>query len=127
MDFRKFYIPTVMAGLALLTSANEAQAQTTSDLTGTWSCGGSTVGNVIRQVGSQIWEVTDSPVSTTTFYGNVLNGFINATWADLPKTGYLNYGYISGKVVSPNRITVTYTFASPSLIGQTASNTCTRR
>ncbi|MEH1875097.1 hypothetical protein [Nostoc sp.] len=26
MDFRKFYIPTVMAGLALLTSANQALA-----------------------------------------------------------------------------------------------------
>ena len=121
MDFRKFYIPSVMAGLAILTSANQAQAQTTSDLTGAWSsCG------VIRQVGSQIWQVADNPGSTTTFYGTVLNGIINATWADIPKTGYLNYGYVSGKVVSPNTITVTYTYASPGLLGVTASNTCTR-
>ncbi|MEH2386329.1 MAG: hypothetical protein V7K14_11230 [Nostoc sp.] len=54
MDFRKFYIPTVMTGLAILTSANQAQAQTTSDLSGTWYCGSTRAPNYIRQVGSEL-------------------------------------------------------------------------
>ncbi len=124
MDFRKFYIPTVMAGLALLTCANQAQAQTTSDLTGTWYCGSTRAPNYIRQVGSELWDLNDGGYQyTNTFYGTVLNGFINATWADLPKAGYTNYGYISGKVVSATQITLTSTFASS---GYVASETCTR-
>ncbi|MEH1904967.1 MAG: hypothetical protein V7L04_27100 [Nostoc sp.] len=123
MDFRKFYIPTVIAGLALLTSANQAQAQTTSDLTGTWYCGGSTP-LYIRQVGSELWGLTDGGYSVTnTFYGTVLNGFINGTWADLPKAGWTNYGYVSGKVVSSTQITRTDTFASS---GYVSSYTCNR-
>ncbi|MDF5737070.1 MULTISPECIES: hypothetical protein [unclassified Nostoc] len=113
MDFRKFYIPTVIAGLALLTSANQAQAQTTSNLTGTWYCGGSSSPSYIRQVGSELWELSDAGYQvTSTFNGTVLNGYINGTWADLPKASYTNYGYVSGKVVSATQITLTYTFAS---------------
>ncbi|MHC5722811.1 MAG: hypothetical protein ACYTXY_01400 [Nostoc sp.] len=96
MDFRKFYIPTVMAGLALLTSANQAQAQTTSDLTGTWVCGVNNTPNYIRQAGSELWDLNDDgSVFTNIFNGTVLNGFINATWDDLPKAGNRNYGYVS--------------------------------
>jgi len=122
MDFRKFYIPTVIAGLALLTSGNQAQAQTTSDLTGTWHCG--TTPEYIRQVGSELWGLDDDgSVVTNTFYGTVFNGFINATWADLPKASHTNYGYISGKVVSATQIILTYTFPSS---GQVGSINCTR-
>ncbi|MBN3893816.1 MAG: hypothetical protein HWQ41_00460 [Nostoc sp. NOS(2021)] len=124
MDFRKFYIPTVMAGLALLTCSNQAQAQTTSDLTGTWYCGSTRGVNYIRQVGSELWDLSDGGYQyTNTFNGTVLNGFINATWADLPKAGYTNYGYVSGHVVSATQITLTYTYAST---GDVGLETCTR-
>ncbi|QFS51384.1 hypothetical protein [Nostoc sphaeroides] len=126
MDFRKFYIPTVIAGLAILTSANQALAQARTDLTGTWVCDQNAPNPFyIRQVDSELWGIQDGGFTfTNAFHGTNLGGSISGTWADVPKAVFRQYGTVSGKVDSYNQITLYFTFANAG--GQVTKFTCNR-